>query len=130
MMNSPQHHFVFIDGICVLCNRLSRLLIRLDSKNQFLFSTLDSPYAKKTLPQRKEDSIIVFSQEGRIYTKSKAIDFIIRQLPCVKWVAILIQIIPTFILDHLYDRIAKNRYQWFGKHNTCPLLTHGRFVQE
>ena len=129
-MNSPQHHVVFIDGICVLCNRLSRILIRLDAKNQFLFSTLNSGYAKKTLVQPKEDSILVFSQKGIIYSKSKAILFIIRQLPYVKWIGILFQIIPTFILDHLYDIIAKNRYRWFGKHDACPLLTHDRFVQE
>lgn len=128
-MNSPQHHVVFIDGICVLCNRLSRILIRLDAKKQFLFSTLDSPYAKKTLLQPKEDSILVFSQKGMIYTKSKAILFIVRQLPYVRWIGILFQIIPTFILDHLYDRIAKNRYRWFGKHDACPLLTHDRFVR-
>ena len=127
-MNSPQHHVVFIDSICVLCNRLSRILIRLDAKKQFLFSTLDSPYAKKTLLQPKEDTILVFSQKGMIYTKSKAILFIVRQLPYVKWIGILFQIIPTFILDHLYDRIAKNRYRWFGKHDACPLLTHDRFV--
>ena len=128
-MNSPQHHVVFIDGICVLCNRLSRLLIRLDPKKQFLFSTLDSPYAKKMLPQRKEDSIMVFSQKGMIYAKSKSVLFIIRQLPYVKWIGILFHIIPNFVLDHLYDRIAKNRYRWFGKHDTCPLLLHGRFVR-
>ena len=128
-MNSPQHHIVFIDGICVLCNRLSRILIRLDAKKQFLFSTLDSPYAKKTLLHPKEDTILVFSQKGMIYTKSKAILFIVRQLPYVKWICILFQIIPTFILDHLYDRIAKNRYRWFGKHDACPLLTHDRFVR-
>lgn len=128
-MNSPQHNVVFIDSICVLCNRLSRILIRLDAKKQFLFSTLDSPYAKKTLLQPKEDSILVFSQKGMIYTKSKAILFIVRQLPYVRWIGILFQIIPTFILDHLYDRIAKNRYRWFGKHDACPLLTHDRFVR-
>lgn len=128
-MNSPQNHVVFIDGICVFCNRLSRILIRLDAKKQFLFSTLDSPYAKKTLLQPKEDSILVFSQKGMIYTKSKAILFIVRQLPYVRWISILFQIIPTFILDHLYDRIAKNRYRWFGKYDACPLLTHDRFTR-
>ncbi|MAH60160.1 MAG: hypothetical protein CMB95_04870 [Flavobacteriaceae bacterium] len=73
---------------------------------------------------------MVFSQKGMIYAKSKAILFIIRQLPYVKWIGLMIQIIPRFILDFLYDRIAKNRYLWFGKHKACPLLTHDRFVQE
>ena len=129
-MNSTQHHIVFIDGICVLCNQLSKILIRLDKKKQFLFSTLESPYAKNLSLEPKEDSILVFSQKGMIYAKSKAILFIIRQLPYVKWIGLMIQIIPRFILDFLYDRIAKNRYLWFGKHKACPLLTHDRFVQE
>lgn len=129
-MNSTQHHIVFIDGICVLCNQLSKILIRLDKKKQFLFSTLESSYAKNLFPQPKEDSILVFSQKGMIYAKSKAILFIIRQLPYVKWIGLMIQIIPRFILDFLYDRIAKNRYLWFGKYKACPLLTHDRFVQE
>lgn len=129
-MNSTQHHIVFIDGICVLCNQLSKILIRLDKKKQFLFSTLESPYAKNLFLEPKEYSILVFSQKGMIYAKSKAILFIIRQLPYVKWIGLMIQIIPRFILDFLYDRIAKNRYLWFGKHKACPLLTHDRFVQE
>ena len=129
-MNSTQHHIVFIDGICVLCNQLSKILIRLDKKKQFLFSTLESPYSKNLFLEPKEDSILVFSQNGMIYAKSKAILFIIRQLPYVKWIGLMIQIIPRFILDFLYDRIAKNRYLWFGKHKACPLLTHDRFVQE
>ena len=129
-MNSTQHHIVFIDGICVLCNQLSKILIRLDKKKQFLFSTLESPYSKNLFLEPKEDSILVFSQKGMIYAKSKAILFIIRQLPYVKWIGLMIQIIPRFILDFLYDRIAKNRYLWFGKHKACPLLTHDRFVQE
>lgn len=129
-MNSTQHHIVFIDGICVLCNQLSKILIRLDKKKQFLFSTLESPYAKNLFLEPKEYSILVFSQKGMIYAKSKAILFIIRQLPYVKWIGLMIQIIPRFILDFLYDRIAKNRYLWFGKHKACPLLTHDRFVRE
>ena len=129
-MNTSQHHVILIDGVCVLCNRLSRILMRLDSKKQFLFSTLDSSFAKKTLLESKEDSIVVRSQDEMIYTKSKAILFIIRQLPYVRWIGILLKITPVFALDYAYDRVAKNRYQWFGKHNSCPLLTDDRFIKE
>jgi len=129
-MNTSQHHVIFIDGVCVLCNRLSRILMRLDSKKQFIFSTLDSSFAKKTLLESKEDSIMVRSQDEMIYTKSKAILFIIRQLPYVRWIGILFKIIPGFALDYAYDRVAKNRYQWFGKHNSCPLLNDDRFIKD
>ena len=121
-MNISQHHVIFIDGVCVLCNRLSQMLMRLDSKKQFLFSTLDSSFAKKILLETKEDSIVVRSKDEMIYTKSKAILFIIRQLPYVRWIGILLKIIPVFALDYVYDRVAKNRYQWFGKHNSALCL--------
>ena len=129
-MSPSQHHVIFIDGVCVLCNRLSQMLMRLDSKKQFLFSTLDSSFAKKILLETKEDSIVVRSQDEMIYTKSKAILFIIRQLPYVRWIGILLKIIPVFALDYVYDWVVKNRYQWFGKHNSCPLLTDDRFIKE
>ena len=129
-MSPSQHHVIFIDGVCVLCNRLSQMLMRLDSKKQFLFSTLDSSFAKKTLLETKEDSIVVRSKDEMIYTKSKAILFIIRQLPYVRWIGILLKIIPVFALDYAYDRVAKNRYQWFGKYNSCPLITDERFIKE
>ena len=129
-MSPSQHHVIFIDGVCVLCNRLSQMLMRFDSKKQFLFSTLDSSFAKKTLLETKEDSIVVRSKDEMIYTKSKAILFIIRQLPYIRWIGILLKIIPVFALDYAYDRVAKNRYQWFGKHNSCHLITDDRFIKE
>ena len=66
----------------------------------------------------------MFSQKGTIYTNSKAILFIIRQLPYAKWVGVLFHIIPTFILDHLYDRIAKTDIDGLESktHVRCKLM--------
>jgi predicted DCC family thiol-disulfide oxidoreductase YuxK len=33
------------------------------------------------------------------------------------------RIIPRPIPDWLYDRVAANRYRWFGKADHCALLT-------
>jgi predicted DCC family thiol-disulfide oxidoreductase YuxK len=30
-------------------------------------------------------------------------------------------IIPRFLRDPIYDFIAKNRYRWFGKKDTCMM---------
>jgi len=94
--------------------------VRLDSKKQFLFSTLDSSFTKKTLLEIKENSIVVRSQDEMIYTKSKAILFIICQLPYVRWIGILMKIIPVFALDYAYDRVAKTDTN--GLENTTPTL--------
>ena len=32
-------------------------------------------------------------------------------------------IIPTFIRDAVYEFVTKNRYRWFGKQNTCMVMT-------
>jgi predicted DCC family thiol-disulfide oxidoreductase YuxK len=129
-MVEQHHHVVFIDGICVLCNRLSKTLIRLDTKKRFLFSTINSRYAKKVLGHPKTDSIIVRNYHGKVYTKSQAILWIMRQLPYVNIVGVFFQIIPTPILDYLYLLIAKRRYHWFGKYDNCPIQTHHRFIKD
>jgi predicted DCC family thiol-disulfide oxidoreductase YuxK len=41
-------------------------------------------------------------------------------------------IVPAFIRDAVYDGIAKNRYKWFGKKETCMIPTaelQSRFIQ-
>ena len=129
-MDSAQHHVVFIDGICVLCNRLSKMLIQLDTKKRFLFSTIDSRYAKTVLGQLPTDSIIVRTFQGDVYTKSRAILWIMRQLPYVKIIGLCFQIIPNSILDYIYSLIAKRRYQWFGIYDSCPIQTHDRFIKD
>jgi predicted DCC family thiol-disulfide oxidoreductase YuxK len=31
--------------------------------------------------------------------------------------------VPPFIRDAVYDGVARNRYRWFGKRDTCRLPT-------
>ncbi len=42
-------------------------------------------------------------------------------------------LLPRFLRDSLYDRIARNRYRWFGKRESCRLPSSeekGRFLDE
>ncbi len=34
-----------------------------------------------------------------------------------------LRFIPVFVRDAVYDFVAKNRYRWFGKRETCRLPT-------
>jgi predicted DCC family thiol-disulfide oxidoreductase YuxK len=71
----------------------------------------------------KNLSNIVFLRKGDIKIKSKAALFICWDIGGILRLATLLFIVPTFILDFFYDVIAKYRYQWFGKKESCRIPT-------
>jgi predicted DCC family thiol-disulfide oxidoreductase YuxK len=66
------------------------------------------------------DSILLY-ENGKIYAKSSAALRIAGKLRGA-WPAFkLFLILPAFIRDAVYDWIARNRYRWFGKKETCMM---------
>ena len=128
-MNSPQHHIIFIDGYCVLCNRAVRFLIWLDYKKRFSFSTLNSSFAQKNIGKESVQSILVMDKNGEIFEKSNAIRVITNQLILLQWIGLIIWLLPTSFTDHLYMAIAKHRYRIFGKYDSCPLVNNKKVVE-
>jgi predicted DCC family thiol-disulfide oxidoreductase YuxK len=64
---------------------------------------------------------IIYIKKEKVYTKSSAALWIANE---IKFPANLISgliIFPPMIRDFTYDFIAKNRYKWFGKSETCLL---------
>lgn len=116
-------NIVFFDGVCSFCNQSVDFLIKIDKKNCLKFASLQGETAKSKLNQSTLDKIdsIVYYQNSKIYTKSKAIIKLLMDIGGIWKVAYLGYIIPNFIRDYLYDLIARNRYKWFGKRETCRL---------
>jgi len=105
-------------------------IIKKDKKNLFFFSSLQSPQAQQILQDHhypldkvKNLSNIVYLRKGKIKIKSKAALLICWDIGGILSLATLFFIIPTFILDFFYDLIAKYRYQWFGKKESCRIPT-------
>ena len=46
-----QHSIILFDGVCNLCNGAVQFVIKRDSKNQFLFASLQSEEGKKILEE-------------------------------------------------------------------------------
>ena len=79
----------------------------------------------------RTDSIVLV-EDGRAYTKSTGALRVARNL-CGAWrVLALLTVIPAGIRDGVYDAIARNRYRWFGRTESCrtpaPELA-ARFVE-
>ena len=115
---------IFYDGLCSICNRFIRILIKLDKKEKILFASLQGKNGK--LIQKKfskelyEVDSVIFYNKG-VFTKSSAVINILSELGGIYKLACIFNIIPSFILNFLYDYIARNRFKWFNKLNKCPL---------
>ena len=112
---------VFFDGVCNLCQGSVRHLIKHDKKNALKFASLQGTYAKSFLPTTELESLdsILFYDGENLYKKSSAVLKLSKLLGGWHRLLLLGHLLPVFISNGLYDLVAKNRYQWFGKQNKC-----------
>lgn len=132
-LNIPQRLLLF-DGVCNLCNRSVQFVIHHDPAGKFKFAALQSPYAEKVLkdfpevswanrPEQHNWRSIIFILNGRCYTKSSAILKVMSLMKFPWKFAVVFYIIPRPLRDALYNFIAKRRYHWFGKKDSCMVPT-------
>lgn len=116
---------IFFDGVCNLCNGAVNFIIDRDPKHKFQFASLQSAKAKELLPERAfdVDSILLLRNDGQLLKKSSAALEIAKNLSGGWFLLYVFKIVPTFIRDAVYDLIAKNRYKWFGKLDSCRVPT-------
>jgi len=107
---------LYYDGLCVLCNKSMRFIINRDRKNQFKIGFLDA-----FQNEDKQDSVILV-HKGNKYHYSTAVIKSLTLIGGIYKLAALLFIFPKSLRDFVYKIIAKNRYKWFGRHNSCPTL--------
>ena len=116
---------IFFDGVCNLCNGAVQFIIKRDPKAKFKFAPLQSTQAEQILTEELRDTLdsIVFYDKGKEYTKSTAALHIAKELSGPWRLFLVFKILPKRFRDWVYDLIAKKRYKWFGKRDSCMLPT-------
>ena len=118
----PRHLLVF-DGYCMLCNRFVHCILQKDRTKIFTFSTLQGltvSIDQSGLQSNIKDSIS-YLRNDTWFQKSTAVLYIYQDLfgrfhwSQIAWLC------PKFLRDPIYDLIAKHRYKWFGKNESCYL---------
>jgi len=114
---------VFFDGVCGLCNGFVDRLIRWDRNKVLRYATLQGSTAQTHLPADKTTNLstIVYFDGQRSWTKSGAALRVLMRLGGFWKLVGFFLVVPAFIRDAVYDLVARNRYQWFGKHSTCRI---------
>ncbi|MDO6598039.1 DCC1-like thiol-disulfide oxidoreductase family protein [Oceanihabitans sp. 2_MG-2023] len=137
MNNLPKHkHLILFDGVCNLCNSTVQYVIKQDKKDVFRFAALQSDIGKSIIEKYnidtvKTDSILLYSEENGLKVKSTAALYIAKHLGFPNNILVVFLIVPTFIRNGVYNYIAKNRYRWYGKKESCMIPTpelKGKFL--
>jgi len=124
----PEHKkLILFDGVCNLCNSSVLYIIKRDPKNIFMFAPLQSEIGQDILNQyhlnNKIDSILLYEHGKGVSHKSTAALKIASQLSFPTKGLVVFLIIPAFIRHWVYDFIARNRYKWYGKKESCMIPT-------
>lgn len=123
----PENSVIFFDGVCNLCNGAVQFVIERDVKNYFKFAALQSEFAKMQLSnyklEVKHGDSFVLLENGKVYEQSTAALRVARKLNGLWPLLYGFIIVPTFIRNAVYKLIARNRYKWFGKQESCWIPT-------
>ncbi|OOG62569.1 thiol-disulfide oxidoreductase DCC family protein [Flavobacterium sp. A45] len=122
----PNKKIILFDGVCNLCNSAVQFVIKHDKKDTFRFVALQSVLGQEILAYigidaKNIDSIVLYEPGIAYYYKSDAALQIARNLDGIFSFGTIFKIIPTGIRNYLYDYIARNRYQWYGKKESCMI---------
>ena len=119
---------ILFDGVCNLCNNTVQFVIKNDKEDIFRFTPLQSDTGKKLLTERNIDtedidSIILIEPNVAYYTKSTAALEIGKYLKGLSTISSILLWLPESLRDIVYDFVAKNRYKWYGKKESCMIPT-------
>lgn len=120
-----EKQIILFDGVCNLCNKAVTYIIDHDKNDHFKFAALQSDVGKDLLSKHSIDpqeiDSIVLIDTNKAYIKAGAALRIAKKLSGALPLLYGFVILPKFITNAIYDFIARNRYDWFGKKDNCMI---------
>ena len=130
------HAIVLFDDVCNLCTSTIQCIIKRDPHGYFTFASLQSAIGRTLLEEHglQPDALdtFVLIEGSRCFTRSDAALRVAQHLSGGWALSRVFSLIPKPIRDWGYTVIARNRYRWFGTHETCMVPSRDlldRFLQ-
>ncbi len=115
---------ILFDGLCPICNSCVRFITKINHNKTIVFCSMESNSGSKIINNLNltniSDSIIVIDKDN-YYINGKAIKRIVDKFTGIYSICKLVKLFPTFLIDFIYQIIAKNRYLIFKKYEKCPV---------
>ena len=126
MKQSTAKPVLYFDGVCNLCNRFVQWIIKHDRRNVFMFASLQSEAGEHVTDELtrlhgKAPDSLVLAWKGRYYIKSDAALQVGKIIGGFWKIVLLGFILPRAFRDKIYDWVARNRYKWLGKRDSCMI---------
>lgn len=104
---------------------MARFVLRHDHPGIFRLTAAQTPLGQSLYrhlgldPVKFETNVLL--ENGRAHFKSDCAIRIFAHLGLPWSIALLARVVPSGLLDRLYDLIARNRLRWFGSQSVCFL---------
>jgi predicted DCC family thiol-disulfide oxidoreductase YuxK len=126
---------VLYDGVCGLCYGFVRFMLRFDKRDRFRYAALQSDFAAEVLKRHGLNSndlssVVLVTDFGlpreKAHTQFDGVLEGSRGLGGIWKLGLAAKVLPREVRNWIYDAIARNRYKWFGRNETCsiPTLEH------
>lgn len=116
-------HVIVFDGVCNWCNAWVTFVLKRDHRGKFKFAPLQSDAAQRLLRElhlsTNHFETFLHMERRQVYGGSTAALRVLRELPGVWPVFYWLVVVPRPIRDALYRFVARSRYAWLGKAQTC-----------
>lgn len=124
---TADHGVILFDGVCNLCNGFVQWVIRRDPHGRFRFAALQSHAAQQLVaghPVRPTDmETVLYVRDGRVRERSTAVLHIMKDIGGLWRLMFVFMVLPRFIRNGIYTWVARNRYKWRGKRESCMIPT-------
>jgi predicted DCC family thiol-disulfide oxidoreductase YuxK len=133
---------VLFDGTCGLCDRTVHFVLARDRRARFRFAPLQGRYAHEVLRRHGKDparldTFRILCDPGtpseRVRSRSDAALFLAARLPFPWPLLIGLRLVPRFLRDAAYRRLARSRHRLFGTVDACRASSPGerdRFIPD
>ena len=120
---------LLFDGVCNLCAGIVQWVIPRDPAADIQFAALQSASGAQICARygiNASDLIsMVFVHESIAYQESDAALMLLSALSSPLRHFAVLRIVPRFVRDPIYRWVARNRYLWFGKKESCLVVLPG-----
>lgn len=114
---------IVFDGDCVMCSAQAQFVLRRDHAHRFNLTTAQGPlgqelYRRLGLPTEDFETMLLV-ENGWVFSHSNAAIGIAAGLGWPWRAALIAKLVPRALRDRFYRFVARNRYRWFGKRESC-----------
>jgi predicted DCC family thiol-disulfide oxidoreductase YuxK len=124
-LSARPERLVVFDGYCNVCSGWARFLKRHRVEPPFRLIPMQSPEGRALFGRHKinPDDPLTFLviDRGKAYVQSDATIHLLAEAGGAWRIIRLARFAPRALRDGLYLLVARNRYQWFGRRETCFL---------